>query len=342
VNLAGLADRAARSFEVRSKRALRRAVHVGHWGAPYALTPDASLRYRLRMQRLFSRDYRAWQALGERVTGDDSFTIPEETAFAQLDARSLEVVEQATARCEAILAATRETGGLRTLPEGKNYLVRLPLSASDRSLESPLVRVALHPKLLAPTARYLGVLPVLREVILLYSPNDVPLASESPQPEEYNSQFAHVDEPADRHMRTLLHVSNVTADAGPFHAVPGRDSDAITTELGRSKYLNRLSDEELRDVATRALGREPEIRQALGPPGTVTFADSCRLWHYGSRESSKPRLLLSIWYCHPFSANFLPPPLLRFNRALLEFPALRDLAARTSDPVERAVLGGVA
>lgn len=339
--LTDLVDRAAKSLEVRSVRTLRKAAHVGHWGAPRALTPEASLRYRLRMQRLFSRKYGRWQELAERVRDDGDFSIPDDTAFAQLDGRPLEVVKRATARCETILDAIRSAGRIRDLSQGKQYLVRVPLSEEDLSLESPLVRVALHPKLLAPTARYLGVLPVLREIVLLYSPNDVPLAAEGPKPGEYNSQFAHLDEPADRHMRTLLHVSDVTADSGPFHAVPGRDSDAITSHLGRSSYQNRLSDEELREVGRRALGRDPEIRKAVGPSGTVTFADSCRLWHFGSREGTRPRLLLSIWYCHPFSANLLPPPLLRFNGALLQFPTLRHLAAHTSDPVERAVLGGV-
>jgi hypothetical protein len=123
--------------------------------------------------------------------------------------------------------------------------------------------------------------------------------------------------------------------------VPGHDSDAITSLLGRSRYLNRLSDEELFCHGRRALGRDPEIRKAVGRAGTVAFADSCRLWHYGSREGTEPRLLLSIWYCHPYSANFLPPPLQRLNNALLEFPRLRRLAAETRDPVERAVLGAV-
>lgn len=339
--LSGLVDRAARSVEVRSKRALRRAVHIGHWGAPHALTPEASLRYRLRMQGLFAGEYRKWRELRERVEDDRSFEIPEGSAFARLDAGSVDVVRDAIALSLERLEDARKSGILGTLSRGKSYLVRVPLEPRDLSLSSPLVRVALHPKLLAPTARYLGVVPVLREVVLLYSPNDVPLENGGPKPDEYNSQFAHLDEPADRHMRTLLHVSDVTEDTGPFHAVPGQDSDAITTLLGRSRYQNRLSDEELLEAGKRALGRAPEIRQALGPSGTVTFADSCRLWHFGSREGKKPRLLLSIWYCHPFSANFLPPPLMRLNRALLEFPTLRHLAAQTSDPVERAVLGGV-
>jgi hypothetical protein len=213
-------------------------------------------------------------------------------------------------------ARQAEAGGdPRRLSLGKEYLVRVPLDHAELTLDSPLVRVALHPKLLGPAARYLGVLPVLREVILIYSPNDVPLEPEGPGQGEYNSQYAHLDEPADRHMRVLLHASDVTESSGPFHAVPGHDSDAITSLLGRSRYLNRLSDEELFCHGRRALGRDPEIRKAVGRAGTVAFADSCRLWHYGSREGTEPRLLLSIWDCHPYSATLLPPPLERLNNA---------------------------
>lgn len=337
--LSSVADRVVKSLRVRSNRALRGALHVGHWGAPESLTPAASLRYRERMQRLFPDAYERYRELGQSVPGDGAFTVPEESAFGLLDASGVDAVRDAVTRSRELLERARQGGDPRRLSVGKEYLVRLPLDRADLALDSPLVRVALHPKLLAPAARYLGVLPILREVVLLYSPNDVPLGPRGPVHGEYNSQYAHLDEPADRHMRVLLHASDVTESAGPFHAVPGSDSDAITSLLGRSNYLNRLSDEDLFRHGRRALGRDPEIRKAVGPAGTVAFADSCRLWHYGSREGTEPRLLLSIWYCHPYSANFLPPPIQRLNNAVLGFPRLRRLATETLDPVERAVLG---
>ncbi len=334
-----LIERAKRSLSFRAKRAVTRAIYVGQWGGQQTVTPARARRYREVSERLFSDAHRRRQDLAGRLTPTRSLVVPEQTSLAHQDVRDLPVVERALARCAEVLDAAREGGNLTRFSINKKYLLRLPLDASDLDIGGPFVRLALDHDLLAPAAQYLGTLPILREVSLLYSPNDGPMSDMGNQVASYNSQYAHVDEPTDRHMRVFVHASDVSETSGPLHVVPADDSDAINDYLGRSRYLNRLSDEELADYGERALGRPPVIERALGPRGTVWYADTCRCWHYGSRPGTEPRLVISIWYAHPFSANLLPYPLQRFSESLLGFPRLTHLASQTRDPITRALLG---
>ncbi len=337
--MTSLLEQAKRSVDFRLRRLFTRTLHVGQWGGQQTVTPARARRYREVSERQFSDAHRRRRELAARLAPTRSLVVPEGNALAHQFIGDLPVVQRALSRSTEVLKAALDDGGLGRFAISKDYLLRVPLDASDLDLGGPFVSLALDHDVVAPAARYLGTLPVLREVSLLYSPNDAPMSDMGDRMASYNSQYPHLDEPADRHMRVFVHASDVSEGSGPLHVVPADDSDAINDSLGRSRYMNRLSDAELAAHGERVLGRAPVIEKALGPRGTVWYADTCRCWHYGSRPGVESRLVISIWYCHPFSANLLPYPFQRFSESLLGFPRLSHLAERTQDPVARALLG---
>ncbi|MCC6176651.1 MAG: hypothetical protein IT305_15185 [Chloroflexi bacterium] len=162
---------------------------------------------------------------------------------------------------------------------------------ANRGYTSALNALAAHPEVLRVVSNYMGMLPILYRINVLYSPNDEVV--------EASSQFFHLD-PEDMLMcKIFVFAEDVDEDTGPTTALPADRSTIVRRAIDYRK--SRVPDE-----AIYRYGGQENLVQATGPAGTLAFLDTCRCFHMGSRIASKPRYAIMIQYQTPYAA---PAPL---------------------------------
>jgi hypothetical protein len=145
--------------------------------------------------------------------------------------------------------------------------------------------------LLGVASRYLGVLPVLGSVRILYSPNSNDAL--------VSSQKFHVDPEGARQIKLFMAIRDVTKDHGPFTFVPKSLSQKML-ESGRRRFRStRVEDADIMKFAPQS-----EWVVHVGKPGDGVFVDTSGCFHFGSRQSKHPRYLLFVQYHDPFSSVF--------------------------------------
>ena len=161
----------------------------------------------------------------------------------------------------------------------------------NRSYTSAINRLATHPEVLRVVSDYMGMLPLLYRINLLYSPNNEVL--------EKSSQFYHLD-PEDVIMtKIFIFVEDVDADTGPTTVLPADRSAAVRRAIDYRK--GRVPDE-----TVERIGGAENLVECTGPAGTMAFLDTCRCFHMGSRKAGKPRHAIMIQYQTPYAASFQP------------------------------------
>ena len=159
----------------------------------------------------------------------------------------------------------------------------------DRSYESAINRLAMHPEVLRVISNYMGMVPLLYRINILYSPNNETI--------EASSQFYHLD-PEDIIMaKIFVFVEDVDEDTGPTTAMPADRSALVRQAITYRK--GRVADE----VVEKYGGRE-HVVACTGKAGTMAFLDTCRCFHMGSRKAGKPRYAIMIQYQSPYAASF--------------------------------------
>jgi hypothetical protein len=203
----------------------------------------------------------------------------------------------------------------------KPYLI--DWSVTDLDLSSPLLRFALSDQVIAPAARYLGMVPILTGVTVLASPyiSDASFAG---------SQLFHSDWEDRSQVKVFVHCSDVAEEHGPLTAVAaeasGRVKQALDYHYGGPNF--RLPDDE---VLPRV---DPdEVTAFVGPAGSCTFIDTSRCLHLGSRVRAGAGERLVVQF------QFLTPA--AFDLQLATRRRARPFAAVTGDlsPLQRLVLG---
>ena len=161
----------------------------------------------------------------------------------------------------------------------------------DQEVACDLISFALNPMLLAVASRYLGVLPVLGSVRILYSPN----SNEG----LVHSQKFHIDPEGARQVKLFMAIREVTKDNGPFTFVPKSLSQKML-EGGDSRFRKtRVQDADIMQYAPQS-----KWVMHVGKPGDAVFVDTSSCFHFGSRQSEQPRHLLFVQYNDPFSSIF--------------------------------------
>jgi hypothetical protein len=155
-----------------------------------------------------------------------------------------------------------------------------------------LVDFALSDPVLGMATRYLGVVPYLCRVDLVYS---------LPRPSADNiaSQLFHVDPEGLTQVKFFIHVYDVGEPEGPFTFIPADATARIIAavrELRRSQgkpHSGRYLDEEI-----DAVGGTASIVRLQGPTGDGIAIDTSRCLHMGSRvRPGAFRLCLYLQYC---------------------------------------------
>jgi len=209
--------------------------------------------------------------------------IPKESGYITVRPERFPLLDEALA--EARQAFSSYTPG--TSKRERDSLEGVP--RPDRSYASAINRLAMDPEVLRVVSTYIGALPLLYRINLLYSPNNEVV--------EQSSQFYHLD-PEDVIMaKIFIFVEDVDSDTGPTTLLPAHHSERVRRAITYRK--GRVPDE----VIERIGGAE-NLVQATGPAGTMAFLDTCRCFHMGSRKASKPRYAIMIQYQTPYAASF--------------------------------------
>lgn len=168
-------------------------------------------------------------------------------------------------------------------PSGAKTFLRYVASDQDFLAYPEVLQFVLSENILRAVSAYLGSVPVLSSVALLWSP---PLAEGTPPT---SSQRFHNDHEDLSQVKLFLHVNDVEPDHGVFTFHRAETTRRVRKALGTKR--GRLDDE---DVAKVAGGERPI--EVSGPAGMAIFVDTSRCLHFGSRPSRKHRLVFQAQY----------------------------------------------
>jgi hypothetical protein len=219
------------------------------------------------------------------------------------------------------------TGPVNELHAKKWAFMRSVLNNRDLYEHPDLVDFALSDGLLSLVTNYLGTVPHLNRVDLLYS---VAHGGD----EAISSQIYHLDPEGRRQAKLFLNLRDVGPDEGPFTFIPASETERIVDAVKARRsadddmQMARYLDDELAAVN----GFEKAI-SVMGPPGSGVLVDTSRCLHFGSRvKPGTYRLCLYIQYCSSREHGNL------FNVARYERDPIRHLATVNS---RRAATSGV-
>lgn len=198
------------------------------------------------------------------------------------------------------------------------------LDRENLTLDSPHLRFALRPDIIAAVSHYLGVVPVLADIDVWYSV----FTGKTPT----NSQLYHCDTNDITQVKIFIYSTAVDEASGPLTVIGADDSKMIRDKLKYSYGGNRKRVTD--DQVVKLLGAKGQ-QPITGPAGTVAFVDSSRCFHYGSRVDTGgiSRAVTVVQYLTP-TAFVLP---IKYQKKapfhLLDDPQLSEM--------QRLVLGAV-
>lgn len=245
-------------------------------------TPQWRKLYEAVTKALHALDYRKRTDphLLLEVGKDESISAAD--GFLLADHRQTATVSAAIERARD-LAASEDFDELAARAK-KPFLIIKSLDLEDPE-NCALVDLACSRSLLGPVTGYLGGIPVLGDAAIWYSPN---------KEAHGRSQLFHLDTEDVRQVKVFIPLETVTELSGPFSFVSAEKSRQVLEKRMHSRDFNgmqqRVSDDEI-------LGGTPtDLIQFVGEPGQVIFVDTANCYHYGSRKSERPRLLLHFHY----------------------------------------------
>jgi hypothetical protein len=172
----------------------------------------------------------------------------------------------------------------------KTFLLKLLGETPKLVYESVCARFALQQELLHIANAYFRMATQLRYYNIWHT-----LATSSPARE---SQLWHRDREDFQILKVFVHLSDVSEGSGPFSYAPG------THRLGKirrepayhlEENVRRSTDEQMNAVVPRA-----DWIVAMGPPGTIVFADT-QGYHKGGLARECDRVLFTCLYTSPAS-----------------------------------------
>ena len=174
----------------------------------------------------------------------------------------------------------------------KRQFLRNILLDDDLRRHPQLVDFALSDKALGIATSYLGTVPYLNRIDMLYS---TPREGE----DLIKSQLFHVDPEGLTQVKFFINVFDVGEPEGPFTFIPADDSTRILRDIRRLRrergepHVGRYTDEEV-----EAVGGGSAIVSLKGPRGSGVSIDTSRCLHLGSRVAPGAfRLVFYVQYC---------------------------------------------
>jgi hypothetical protein len=278
-------------------------------------TPDARKRVAWLLRMGQYQRYATRRDLVSRLPLNPAVRIPEDAGYAKLDALDRGAVNDAVVAAKAHWSRFDMVGALAR--RGDRPFVSQGLGPILEP-DDPVLRLALHPDVVAAVAHYIGMVPVIENAVMLYSPNDRRL--------DNSSQYFHLDGQDVRTVQMFVFLERVTAENGPLVVMRADASEALARRVG---YRKTPATKRLEDETVLAAG---DVVRLTGEPGDAYIIDTDRCFHLGSREGRAPRHVLVIQYYSPFA--FVLPR--RWDGAL---PFTRLVSRPGFDEIQRLVLG---
>src|SRR5688572_11295236 len=177
----------------------------------------------------------------------------------------------------------------------KRSFYRHLLKDEDLRRKPDLVEFALSGRLLGPVTQYLGMVPYLARVDLVYS---VSRGTD----EKVESQLFHLDHEGLKQVKYFIYVYDVGEPEGPFTFLPADTSFRVVNDVrswrkrhggGQDVESRRYLDDEI-----TAVNATQDIVTVKGATGSGVAVDTSRCLHLGSRVSPGAfRLVLYLQYC---------------------------------------------
>jgi hypothetical protein len=224
-----------------------------------------------------------------------------ENGYAILPAGSLPGTREVIDTCRRLLdsklvqlaavASTASQG--KRKKGGKRSFLKDLLDDADLIANPVLVDFALSDSLFSIVTSYLGTIPSLNRVDLIYS-----IARPTPG-DHISSQLFHHDHEGLRQAKVFVNIFDVGEEHGPFTLIPASASERIVSAIRRQRQASGAEQEgHYRDHEISPLGGSAATVQLTGPAGTAAVVDTSRCLHAGSRvQAGHFRLCLFIQYC---------------------------------------------
>lgn len=158
------------------------------------------------------------------------------------------------------------------------------LRCEEPSELKPILDFCLQPKILNLLSSYIGEMPVIGDVSLMYT---------MPGMDKIGSQRFHRDVNQPRQLHMLVPLYDIDETTGPFTLIPKEPSLRIINRLG---HVNeRVEDEDIEAEVNKA-----DFVRCTGRPGDIYFTNAHDCFHFGARCEEKPRLLLIVNFTSRF------------------------------------------
>ncbi len=181
--------------------------------------------------------------------------------------------------------------GPDTAMHGKKWaFMRSVLSNEDLAQHPEFVDFALSDSLLSLVTNYLGTVPHLNRIDLLYS-------VAHGHDDTVSSQIYHLDPEGMRQAKLFLNLREVGPDEGPFTFIPASETSRITRAIRQRRDADMAMAHYLESELAEVGGLDKAMA-VMGPAGSAGLVDTSRCLHFGSRvKPGTYRLCLYIQYC---------------------------------------------
>jgi hypothetical protein len=245
-----------------------------------------------------TRDYRNGADLRQPRTEDVRELLRDGTITRQAEeifsAASLQFLETIQAEVAARAAREEVSAALQANEHTKKGF-KLSLVPPEFDFDSPYLRLALDPGLLAVVNAYMGMRSALRAIEAWI---DVPTPDEAKE-----TQLWHRDGDDLLNVKVFIYLNDVDETTGPF--CYARRTHPNGGKFGRllvkSRIPGRVTDEEMLEALPAEL-----IRMCTGPARSITLADTVG-YHKGLKPTLKRRLLVMFQYtsgCPKYPVEF--------------------------------------
>lgn len=166
--------------------------------------------------------------------------------------------------------------------------------------------------------RYFSARPILKNIRILYSQNS--------DPAKIESQQFHRDPEGSKQVKLFVAVRDVSIQSGPLTVISRADSELVISREG--EHI-RYTDE----VVQRSASVE-RWHSCVGSSGTAWLVDTSNCLHFGSRQGTRPRILIYAQIL-PWYSAFLPGRNPLGEGHWLNKPPKSDHKLEHSTPVSR-------
>jgi len=222
------------SIKFRLAKAIRSLDFRRYWirGTDSRRETYATLKRLLNHKNSFAR-----QSLARDCAGGLSFNIPPDQGFKVFPPKQFAEVVEVVQSTQDLIAKVKPD---KLEWRKKQQLLTGILDVSELTLESPYLRFALHPDILASVSAYLGVVPLLTSANVWYSRYQSGAFA--------NSQLYHCDWDDNSQIKIFIYSSEVEVNSGPLVVMNAGTSKLVREKLrytyGGTRY--RVTGEEIK------------------------------------------------------------------------------------------------